>query len=109
MSNIVFGSSIIITNVIIISYISGYKISDLVIRMFSILSSILYLVAGGVTLSFLIIHKDITTESLNEDENEVGQYYMLLSVCILNFINSVLYFVDFILNIRRIIKDINDI
>jgi hypothetical protein len=99
----------IITPVILISYVLGHRMPEILIRIFNTLGGILFLVAGVVTLEsysfYLVTYKlqldnysnraDAETEEYEDSiqvHNRHGDF--LLVSGILCLLNSVLYFLD---------------
>lgn len=94
--NVVFASFIIITSVIILSYVLGYKMPDTLIRIFNSLAVILYFIAATITIHVWWLKNHQKQYNLMEK--------FLLIQSILSYINSVVYGLDLFYSIRKTIK-----
>ncbi|PSN58249.1 hypothetical protein C0J52_00179 [Blattella germanica] len=92
---------LIITPVILLSYLMGKRMPELLIRIFNLLGFILFFVAGAISLqghrfyiqSYLQELENMDDE--NEIENLTRQGVFLLASGVLCLINAVLYITDF--------------
>ncbi|KAJ9588525.1 hypothetical protein L9F63_018107 [Diploptera punctata] len=99
---------LIITPIILLSYLLGSRMPELLIRIFNILGGILFMVAGAVALksyqvyttTYDIESQNIKYQELDKTETEIRsmvlirQGVFLLASAILCLINSALYFAD---------------
>lgn len=98
--NVVFGSYIIISCVIITSYVLGYTIPDIIVRIFNGIALILYLV-------MIVVSGILWTLINHTDEEYKIVCNMVLTVLVLCCLNCFLHIFDIFWNVRRIIEDIN--
>lgn len=99
--NVVFSSYIIILCVVIMSYILGYPMPDILVRIFNAIAVILYLVTIGISGFMWSLMKDIDEKTFKIE------CMLLFTVIILCCLNCFLHAFDIYWNIRRILEDIN--
>ncbi|KAG5895936.1 hypothetical protein JTB14_016338 [Gonioctena quinquepunctata] len=94
--NIAFGSLAIIGSVIILSYMLGCPMTDVLIRIFSILGIAMYFSAAT-----LLLYVGLTRGSKSLDERVARQRTFLLITSVLSYFNFTLYVLDVYIGIQR--------
>lgn len=95
--NVVFSISIVVTAVIIISYLLGENMPDVLIRVFIAIIIILYFISATVTIT-IWCNKNVHEAHLQLAKN------CLLSQAILSYGIALLYGVDMFFNIKRSVE-----
>lgn len=95
--NVAFSTSIIITAVIIISYLLGENMPDVLIRVFIAIIIILYFISATVTIT-IWCNKDVNEPHLQFAKN------CLLIQAILSYGIALVYGLDMFFNIKRSIE-----
>lgn len=93
--NVVFSSFIIITSVIVMSYVLGHAMSPVLVRIFNAIGMILYLVATCIAGQAWY---QLDDNQLDRNGN------MLVAQIILSFLNTILYGYDMFCSVRQEIK-----
>lgn len=94
--NIVFSSFIIITSVIVFSYLLKCAMPDIQARIFHILGTILYFSSAAVT-----VYEGLIIETRRERPELKTQKMFLLVTSALSYFNSIMYGVDVYYSIKR--------
>ncbi|KAJ3645958.1 hypothetical protein Zmor_023575 [Zophobas morio] len=95
--HVVFGSYIIITSVIIMSYIFGQIMPDVVTRAFLSIGMILYFISATISITVWSSKKSLTPDM------DIPQA-LLLAQAILSYANSLLYGLDLFFNIKKAVN-----
>jgi tellurite resistance protein TehA-like permease len=89
----------IITPVILISYVLGHRMPEILIRIFNTLGGILFLVAGTVAL---LKWRDFRSNLQGKEDNvdKQNEAVFLLTTGVLCLVNSILYLFDVAISVH---------
>lgn len=94
--NIVFSSFIIITSVIVFSYLLKCAMPEIQARIFHILGMILYFASAAVT-----VYEALIIEAGKDHPELLNQKRFLLATSAISYFNSIMYGVDVYYSIKK--------
>lgn len=99
--NVVFSAFIIITSVIMMSYVLGHNMPPVLIRIFNAIGMILYFVATCVT-------GQAWWSKARQVTNDEEMFYanMLLAQVVVSTVNVLIYGYDMFSSVRRAVKEV---
>lgn len=92
---VVFGSFFIITSIVILSYMLGYAMPDVLVRIFNSLATILYFISGTVNLYIWLAKRN---SAVNGDSMK-----FLLAVSMVHYFVAFIYGIDAFISYRKAI------
>ncbi|XP_063234726.1 uncharacterized protein LOC134537815 isoform X2 [Bacillus rossius redtenbacheri] len=101
---VVSSTFIVVTGVVLLGYVLGQKMPEVLIRMFNLLAALLFVVSGAVVINYWVQYRDYWRAQVEEGRLQHWQDRMLLATGVASLANSALYLLDFGHSIRRTLK-----